>query len=124
MTHPKPDPYHRDSITSDTSPCPTCAWPQRSTTGMVCQTCGRDYAREAYESRIFDGPTTVIPDRVKESLGFDLASEVRAFDVSGIRLLVLVTDADVGNAHMGGAATTEERIDLLRQVLAGLEALQ
>lgn len=77
-----------------------------------------------YTPRIFDGPTTVIPNRVKKALGFNPTSEVRAFDTSGIRLLILVTDADVGNAHIAGAATTEERIDLLRQVLAGLEKLQ
>lgn len=23
--------------------CPTCTWPHRETTGMVCQTCGTDY---------------------------------------------------------------------------------
>lgn len=24
-------------------PCPTCAWPNRETVDMVCQTCGTDY---------------------------------------------------------------------------------
>lgn len=26
------------------TPCPTCQGPRRETTGMVCQTCGTDYA--------------------------------------------------------------------------------
>jgi hypothetical protein len=122
MTHPNPDPYQRDSITSDTSPCPTCSWPQRSTVGMVCQTCGRDYG--AYEPRIFDGPTTVLPDHVKDALGFEPGAPVRALEMSGVRLILVVTDADRGNAHLGGAAPVEEKLDLLRQVLAGLENLQ
>lgn len=109
-----------------TNPCAVCRNGQTpETRGLpFCPACHRGYPPEAHEPRIFDGPTTVIPDRVKVSLGFDAGSEVRAFDVTGIRLVVLVTDADVGNAHMGGAASTEERIDILRQVLAGLEALQ
>jgi hypothetical protein len=27
--------------------CPACTWPSRETVGMVCQTCGTDYAPEA-----------------------------------------------------------------------------
>jgi hypothetical protein len=124
MTHPNPDPYQRDSITSDTSPCPTCSWPQRLTVGMVCQTCGRDYAPDAYSPRIFDGPMTVLPNHVKDALGFEAGDEVRALEMSGVRLILVVTDADRGNAHLGGTAPVEEKLDLLRQVLAGLEALQ
>lgn len=29
------------------SPCPTCSGPSRETVGMVCQTCGTDYALES-----------------------------------------------------------------------------
>ena len=27
-----------------TGDCPTCTWPRRETSGLVCQTCGWDYA--------------------------------------------------------------------------------
>ncbi|MEU4386615.1 hypothetical protein [Promicromonospora sp. NPDC023805] len=125
---PNPELHDRGDFLPDTSSCTTCHSGAALPVGQACQACGRDYrdfgAPAAYEPRIFDGPTTVIPDSVKVSLGFAAGSEVRAFDVTGIRLVVLVTDADVGNAHMGGAASTEERISILRQVLAGLEALQ
>lgn len=131
MTHPNSDAHGPAMFTPGTTPCPECERrPARESRVVRCKTCGVQYTEpqyeptDFYERRIFDGPTTVIPDRVKGSLGFDVASEVRAFDASGIRLLVMVTDGDVGNAHMGGAATTEERIDILRQVLAGLEKLQ
>lgn len=29
-------------------PCPTCSGPSRETVGMVCQTCGTDYAPDAW----------------------------------------------------------------------------
>lgn len=30
------------------TPCPTCSGPSRETVGMVCQTCGTDYAPDAW----------------------------------------------------------------------------
>lgn len=124
MTHPHPDPYQRDSIpASSAPPCPTCSWPQRSTVDMVCQTCGTDYGAGATpEPRIFDGPALVMPDSVKAAVGLKPADEARILDMSGVLLIVVVTDDE--QAHVGGPATTEERIDLLQQVLAGLEKLQ
>lgn len=127
MTHPNPDPYQRDSITSDTSPCPTCQTGRtRRTTGMVCQTCGRDYrdfgAPDARVPMIFDGPALVMPDSVKPALGLKPEDHATRLDMSGVLLLVVVTDDE--QAHVGGPATTAEKLDLLRQVLDGLEQLQ
>jgi hypothetical protein len=97
MTHPNPDPY-----------------PASSQAGLASY----------HPQRIFDGPMTVIPRHVKNELGFETGDEVRALEMSGVRLILVVTDADRGNAHLGGTAPVEEKLDLLRQVLAGLEALQ
>lgn len=33
-------------------PCPTCSGPVRVTVGMVCQTCGTDYAPESIADRL------------------------------------------------------------------------
>jgi hypothetical protein len=82
------------------------------------------YPSSSYGPRIFDGPMTVVPRHVKNTLGLEAGDEVRALEMSGVRLILVITDADRGNAHLGGAAPPEEKLDLLRQVLAGLEALQ
>jgi hypothetical protein len=83
-----------------------------------------DQPPSSYSPRIFDGPMTVLPTHVKNTLGFETGDEVRALEMSGVRLILVVTDGDRGNAHLGGSAPVEEKLDLLRQVLAGLEKLQ
>lgn len=40
--------------------CPTCSGPVRETVGMVCQTCGTDYAQIARKS---ESSLTVTSDR-------------------------------------------------------------
>lgn len=77
---------------------------------------------EAYEPRIFDGPALVLSDRMKEAAGLKPEDEISMIDMSGVLLIAVVTDDE--NAHVGGPATTPEKIYLLRQVLKGLEALQ
>lgn len=77
---------------------------------------------EAYEPRIFDGPALVLTERMKEAAGLNPADHASMIDMSGVLLMVVVTDDE--NAHIGGPATTPEKIHLLRQVLEGLEALQ
>jgi len=38
------------------TPCPTCSGPSRETVGMVCQTCGTDYAPDSWQfPRLPDG---------------------------------------------------------------------
>ncbi|WP_291378882.1 hypothetical protein [Demequina sp.] len=60
---PMPDWVPTD--TQDAGPsCPTCSWPLRETTGLVCQTCGKDYGnRTALDwQRSVRAALRVVPD--------------------------------------------------------------
>lgn len=38
-----------------TESCPTCSWPRRETSGLVCQTCGWDYAKGEKPAQTTEG---------------------------------------------------------------------
>lgn len=79
-----------------------------------------------YEPRIFDGPALVMPEnlsrRVTQAAGLPAGAQLSMLDLSGVLLMVVVTDDE--QMHVGGPTTPAERLELLRQCLAGLEALQ
>jgi hypothetical protein len=71
-----------------------------------------------YEPRIFDGPAEHMPDRIKAAAGLHPDDDLAMIDMNHVRMIVVVTDDN--NAHVGGPASNEEKIDLLLQVLDGI----
>lgn len=108
---PNPDVHDRGGFMSDT--------PIFHGMGLVIPA-GAD-VDAAYEPLVFDGPARVVPDRIKEAAGLQPDDKLSMLDLSGVLMLVVVTDDE--QAHIGGPATTPEQIVLLHQVLAGLVAL-
>lgn len=116
MTHPNPDLHARDSITSDTSPCPTCQNGRtRETTGMVCQTCGRDYApRAAYQ------PPIDIVDFGAALPPRQPGHELHRLELDGYTLLAGMRDGQP--FILASDSTKEQVLTALQEIVDALEA--
>ena len=144
MTHPNPDPnlaalaeqgrrlasQREDLIVAGANPadlavplhptpCPTCTWPRRETTGMVCQTCGRDYGARAYQPPVDVDFGAPLPHR-HPKIAAVAAGEPHTFELAGYSLLAGVHDGRPFVRAPG--ANTDEVLAALQSVVDALEA--
>lgn len=108
-------------MTHRPTPCPTCQNGRtRETTGMVCQTCGRDYGAPAYQPPVdIVGFGQPLPERRTPTT---YRRQLHAMELAGYSLLAGVHDGEPFITAPG--ATKEEALAALQQIVDALEALQ